>query len=184
MDNDKISALSSSILFDTLVTVFSLTVSLCAERAKAVVLVTLLFCFLLAWILFSCLMAVRRPSMFRLWNLTKACMYSCSAFERRHLMSFLNSPSAFMLALALHCSDFGQVCFSRCFIPKRLWFFRRFYWQSVFPRWPPFQFPDQSVKGIMRTYGEVDFRFRLKLKITLVKLTYPSQCPSLSPHFL
>ena len=98
MDNDKISALSSSILFDTLVTVFSLTVSLCAERAKAVVLVTLLFCFLLAWILFSCLMAVRRPSMFRLWNLTKACTYSCSAFERRRLMSFLNSPSAFMLA--------------------------------------------------------------------------------------
>ena len=35
--------------------------------------------------------------------------------------------------------------------------------------------------------GEIDFRFRLKLKITLVESTYPSQhpeCPSLSPHFL
>ena len=73
------------------------------------------------------------------------------------------------------------------FIPKRLWFFRRFYWQNVFPRWPPFQFPDQRVKGIMRTSEEIDFRFRLKLKITLVESTYPSQrpeCPSLSPHFL
>ena len=42
------------------------------------------------------------------------------------------------------------------------------------------------VKGIMRTSGEIDFRFRLKLKITLVESTYPSQrpqCPSLSPHF-
>ena len=49
------------------------------------------------------------------------------------------------------------------------------------------QFPDQRVKGIMRTSGETDFRFRLKLKITLVESTYPSQrpeCPSLSPHFL
>ena len=39
----------------------------------------------------------------------------------------------------------------------------------------------------MRTSGEIDFRFRLKLKITLVESTYPSQrpqCPSLSPHFL
>ena len=43
------------------------------------------------------------------------------------------------------------------------------------------------VKGIMRISGEIDFRFRLKLKITLVESTYPSQrpeCPSLSPHFL
>ena len=43
------------------------------------------------------------------------------------------------------------------------------------------------MKGIMRTSGEIDFRFRLKLKITLVESTYPSQrpqCPSLSPHFL
>ena len=50
-----------------------------------------------------------------------------------------------------------------------------------------FKFPDQRVKGIMRTSGEIDFRFRLKLKITLVESTYPSQrpeCPSLSPHFL
>ena len=47
--------------------------------------------------------------------------------------------------------------------------------------------PDQRVKGIVRTSGEIDFRFRLKLKITLVESTYPSQrpeCPSLSPHFL
>ena len=39
----------------------------------------------------------------------------------------------------------------------------------------------------MRTSGEIDFRFRLNLKITLVESTYPSQrpqCPSLSPHFL
>ena len=39
----------------------------------------------------------------------------------------------------------------------------------------------------MQTSGEKDFRFRLKLKITLVESTYPSQrpeCPSLSPHFL
>ena len=54
---------------------------------------------------------------------------------------------------------------------------------------PPFQnqFPDQRVKGVMRTPGEIDFRFRLNLKITLVESTYPSQrpqCPSLSPHFL
>ena len=49
------------------------------------------------------------------------------------------------------------------------------------------QFPDQRVKGIMRTSGEIDFRFRLKLKITLLESTYPSQrpeCLSLSPHFL
>ena len=54
-------------------------------------------------------------------------------------------------------------------------------------RWPTFQFPDQRVKGIMRTSGEIDFRFRSKLKITLVESTYPSQrpeCSSLSPHFL
>ena len=34
--------------------------------------------------------------------------------------------------------------------------------------------------------GETDFRFGLKLKITLNELTYPSQCPqcpSPSPHF-
>ena len=39
----------------------------------------------------------------------------------------------------------------------------------------------------MRTSREIDFRFRLKLKITLVESTYPGQrpeCPSLSPHFL
>ena len=39
----------------------------------------------------------------------------------------------------------------------------------------------------MRTSGEIDFRFGLKLKITLVESTYPSQrpeCPSLSPYFL
>ena len=54
---------------------------------------------------------------------------------------------------------------------------------------PPFQnqFPDQRVKGVMRTSGGIDFRFRLNLKITLVESTYLSQrpqCPSLSPHFL
>ena len=54
---------------------------------------------------------------------------------------------------------------------------------------PPFQnqFPDQRVKGVMRTSGEIDFRFRLNLKITLVESTYPGQRPqgpSLSPHFL
>ena len=73
------------------------------------------------------------------------------------------------------------------FLFQRLWFFRRFYWRNVCPRWPPFQFPDQRVKGIIRTSGEIDFRFRLELKITLVESTYPSQrpqCPSLSPHFL
>ena len=39
----------------------------------------------------------------------------------------------------------------------------------------------------MRTSGERDFRFGLKLKITLEELTNPSQrpqCPSLSPDFL
>ena len=39
----------------------------------------------------------------------------------------------------------------------------------------------------MRTSEEIDFRFRLKLKITLVESTYPGQRPerpSLSPHFL
>ena len=39
----------------------------------------------------------------------------------------------------------------------------------------------------MRTSGETDVRFRLKLKITSVESTYPSQrpdCPSLSPYFL
>ena len=43
------------------------------------------------------------------------------------------------------------------------------------------------MKGIMRTSGERHFRSRLKIKITLVESTYPSQrpqCPSLSPHFL
>ena len=49
------------------------------------------------------------------------------------------------------------------------------------------KFLDQRVKGIMRMPVEIDFRFRLKLKITLVESTYPSQfiqCISLSPHFL
>ena len=49
------------------------------------------------------------------------------------------------------------------------------------------KFPDQRVKGIMQMSGEIDFRFHLKLKITLVESTYPSQrpeCPSLSPHFI
>ena len=39
----------------------------------------------------------------------------------------------------------------------------------------------------MRTSGEIDFRFRPKLEITLLESTYPNQrtqCPSLSPHFL
>ena len=38
----------------------------------------------------------------------------------------------------------------------------------------------------MRTSGKIDFRFCLKLYITLVRSTYSSQrpqCPSLSPHF-
>ena len=46
---------------------------------------------------------------------------------------------------------------------------------------------DQRVKGVMWTSREIDFRFSLNLKITLVESTYPSQrpqCPSLSPHFL
>ena len=67
------------------------------------------------------------------------------------------------------------------FLFQWLWFFRRFYWRNVFPRWPTVQFPDQRVNGIMRTSGEIDFRFRLELKITLVESTYPSQrpqCPS------
>ena len=40
---------------------------------------------------------------------------------------------------------------------------------------------------ITRTSGETDARFRLKLKITLVESTHPSQRPdgpSLSPYFL
>ena len=39
----------------------------------------------------------------------------------------------------------------------------------------------------MRTSGEIYVCFRLKLKITSVESTYPSQrphCPSLSPYFL
>ena len=39
----------------------------------------------------------------------------------------------------------------------------------------------------MRISGEIDVRFRLKLKITSVESTYRSQrpqCPSLSPYFL
>ena len=39
----------------------------------------------------------------------------------------------------------------------------------------------------MRTSGETDFRFGVKLKITLEELTYPSkrpQCHFLSPRFL
>ena len=39
----------------------------------------------------------------------------------------------------------------------------------------------------MLTSGETDFRFGLKVKVTLEELTYPCQlpqCPSLSPHFL
>ena len=67
MDDDIISALSSLILLDTLVTLFTLTVSLGAERAKAVVLVTMFFrSLLLALTLFSFLMAERRPLMLRL----------------------------------------------------------------------------------------------------------------------
>ena len=39
----------------------------------------------------------------------------------------------------------------------------------------------------IRISGEIDVRFRLKLKITSVESTYPSQrphCLSLSPYFL
>ena len=39
----------------------------------------------------------------------------------------------------------------------------------------------------LRISGEIDVRFRLKLKKTSVESTYPSQrphCPSLSPYFL
>ena len=39
----------------------------------------------------------------------------------------------------------------------------------------------------MQISGEIDVRFRLKLKITSVESTYRSQrphCPSLSPYFL
>ena len=75
------------------------------------------------------------------------------------------------------------------FIPNRFGFFRRFCWQNVFPRRPPFQ--NSLINGwktdIMRMSGEIDFRFRLKLKITIVESTYPSQRPqrpTLSPHFL
>ena len=76
----------------------------------------------------------------------------------------------------------------RVFIPKRLWFLRRFNWQNVFPRRPPYQ--NSLINGEKVScgpLGETDFRFRLKLKITLVESTYPSQrpqCPSLSQHFL
>ena len=58
-------------------------------------------------------------------------------------------------------------------------------WRKRFTIWSNYN--NQLVKGIMRTSGEIGFCFRLKLKITLVDLTYPSQrpqCPSLSPHFL
>ena len=51
----------------------------------------------------------------------------------------------------------------------------------------PLEFSDQRVKGIVRTSGEIDFRCRLRLNITLVESTYPSQrpqCPSLFRHFL
>ena len=40
---------------------------------------------------------------------------------------------------------------------------------------PGSKFPNQRVKDIMRTSGEIDFRFRLKLKMTLLESTYPSQ---------
>ena len=74
------------------------------------------------------------------------------------------------------------------FVPKRLWFLRRFNWQNVFPRRPPYQ--NSLINGEKVScgpLGETDFRFRLKLKITLVDSAYPSQrpqCPSLSQHFL
>ena len=45
-----------------------------------------------------------------------------------------------------HWYSFMSPC---VFIPKRLWFFRRFYWRNVFPRWPPFQ-----LASIPRSTGE------------------------------
>ena len=71
------------------------------------------------------------------------------------------------------------------FISKRLWLFRRFNWQNVFPRRLSFQ--NCQINGT-RTSGEINhLKLKLKLKLTLVESTYPSRrthCPSLSPHFL
>ena len=53
------------------------------------------------------------------------------------------------------------------FISKRLWLFRRFNWQNVFPRRLSFQ--NCQINGT-RTSGEINFRLHLKLKLKL-KLT-------------
>lgn len=64
VDNDMILALSSLVLFDTLVTLFLLTVSLDAESVKAFVVVTMHFCIFVGRTLCSCVIAVQRPLMF------------------------------------------------------------------------------------------------------------------------
>ena len=133
-----------------------------------------------------------------------------SLYKWKQIIFFLN------LCITFICISFGinKCCCCSCCHPCFLWF--KFsedkllyffmhpafllqrscgslgvstYWQNVFPRRPSalLKFLDQWAKGIMRTSKEIEFRFRLKLEITLVESTYPNQrpqCPSLSPPFL
>lgn len=76
----------------------------------------------------------------------------------------------------------------RVFIPKRLWFLRRFNWQNVFPRRPPYQNSlNNGEKVSCGPLGETDFRFRLKLKYNFSGIDVSQSTPSMSlssPHFL
>ena len=133
-----------------------------------------------------------------------------SLYKWKQIIFFLN------LCITFICISFGInkccccSCCHRCFLwfkfseDKLLYFFMHpafllqrscgslgvsTYWQNVFPRRPSalLKFPDQRAKGTMWTSTEIEFRFRLKLQITLVESTYPNprpQCPSLSPPFL
>ena len=108
------------------------------------------------------------------------------------LLMKANKPFLVVIAVFFYSNSRGTIvdissCSQRFFL-KRLWFFRRFYGtKRISKKTAPSKFPDQRVKGTMRTSGETDLSFPLKLTVTLVESTYPSQrpqCSSLSPHFL
>ena len=66
------------------------------------------------------------------------------------------------------------------FIPDRLWFFRRFYWQNVFPQRLPFQNSlINGLKGIMRRFGEIDLFFQSKTKNSFSGIDISQPTPSM-----
>ena len=72
------------------------------------------------------------------------------------------------------------------FLFQRLWFFRRFYWRNVFPRWPPFQLPDQWVERYHTDVwgNRLPFPPRTKNNFSGLDISQPTRWMSLSvPSF-